>query len=121
MELSSDDGFTGLTQSSFSQESLNFFNFEDLFGLEESLIASESPVAAELDIISEPRASLSLQEPLPLCERNISLVSDKKLEERKEKRIPENTKINTNWALRVWDDWAKERIIKLETFLKTND
>lgn len=30
------------------------------------------------------------------------------LEELKEKRIPENTKTNTEWTLRAWNDWAKE-------------
>ena len=32
-----------------------------------------------------------------------------KLEQRKDGRIPTNTKHNTNWAIRVWKDWAFER------------
>ena len=40
--------------------------------------------------------------------RNISLISDEELEQRKENRILLNTKRNTAWAVRAWKEWADE-------------
>ena len=39
----------------------------------------------------------------------IVIVDDEELEKRKASRIPQNTRINTSRAVRVWSEWAEER------------
>ena len=34
---------------------------------------------------------------------------DEELEKRKASQIPQNTRINTSRAVRVWSEWAEER------------
>ena len=41
--------------------------------------------------------------------RMIAIVDDEELEKRKASRIPQNTRINTSWAVRVYSEWSKER------------
>ena len=41
--------------------------------------------------------------------RNISLINDEELEQRKENRILLNTKRNTAWAVLAWKEWVDER------------
>jgi hypothetical protein len=36
-------------------------------------------------------------------------ISDRELDQHISTRIPKNTERQTEWALRVWRDWAKER------------
>ncbi|CAB4002217.1 Hypothetical predicted protein, partial [Paramuricea clavata] len=40
--------------------------------------------------------------------RNITLVADYELEKLKETCIPNNTRINMNWAVRTWKEWAEK-------------
>ena len=43
----------------------------------------------------------------------IAIVDDEELEKRKASRIPQNTQINTSWAVRVnlvWSEWAGGRL-----------
>ena len=35
-------------------------------------------------------------------------IVDGELQKRKESRIPQNTRTNTLWAVRVWFEWAEE-------------
>ena len=46
--------------------------------------------------------------------RNIVVVCDNKVEKRRESRIPANTKVNTSWAVRCWEEWAVERNVKVK-------
>ena len=36
--------------------------------------------------------------------RNIIVVCDNEVEQRRESRIPANTKVNTSWAVRCWEE-----------------
>ena len=40
--------------------------------------------------------------------------SDPKFEERKASQIPQNTRINTLWAVLVWPEWAEGRTQRLD-------
>ena len=40
---------------------------------------------------------------------NIVVVYDNEVEKRRQSRIPTNTKVNTSWAVRCWEEWAVER------------
>ena len=46
--------------------------------------------------------------------RNIVVVCDTEVEKRRESRIPANTKVNTSWAIRCWEEWAIERNLKVK-------
>ena len=48
------------------------------------------------------------------CGRNIVVVCDTEVEKRRESRIPANTKVNTSWAVRCWEEWAIERNVKVK-------
>ena len=50
----------------------------------------------------------------PEHRRKILLVTDEQPENIKESRIPKNTKSNTNWAVGVWHDWARERNARIK-------
>ena len=39
----------------------------------------------------------------------ITIVDDRELQKRKASRIPQNTRTNISWAVRVWFEWAEER------------
>ena len=56
----------------------------------------------------------------PEHRRKILLVTDEQPENIKESRIPKNTKSNTNWAVGVWHDWARERNARIKE-LGVND
>ena len=56
----------------------------------------------------------------PENRRKTSFVTDQQLENIKESRILENTKSNTNWAVDVWHDWARERNARIKE-LGVND
>ena len=53
--------------------------------------------------------------------RNITVISDSELEERKDSRIPANTRMSTTWATGVWKDWAAERNRKVTTAHSTEE
>ena len=42
------------------------------------------------------------------------VVCDNEVERRREFRIPANTKVNTSWAVRCWEEWAVERYVKVK-------
>ena len=46
--------------------------------------------------------------------RNIVVVCDNEVEKRRESRIPANTKVNTSWAVRCWEEWAVECNVKVK-------
>ena len=46
--------------------------------------------------------------------RNIVDVCDNEVEQRREFRIPANTKVNTTWAVRCWEEWAVKRNVKVK-------
>ena len=46
--------------------------------------------------------------------RNIVVVCYNEVEKRRESRIPANTKVNTSWAVRCWEEWAVERNVKVK-------
>ena len=48
------------------------------------------------------------------CGRNIVVVCNTEVEKRRESRIPANTKVNTSWAVRCWEEWAIERNVKVK-------
>ena len=45
----------------------------------------------------------------------IAIVDDEELAKRKASRIPQNTRTNTSWAVRVWFEWAEERNDLIQT------
>ena len=45
---------------------------------------------------------------------NIVVVCDNEVEKRREPRISANTKVNTSWAVRCWEEWAVERNVKVK-------
>ena len=47
--------------------------------------------------------------------RNIVVVCDNEVEKRRKSRISANTKVNTSWAVRCWEEWAVERNVKVKT------
>lgn len=106
---SDEDDLSGLTQNTFLPESFlpDFDLFRDILQTENADLFDKecsSTTATGLGEESETRR--------PIYTRNISLVTDKELETRKESRIPENTKQSTTWAVHVWKDWAEERNVK---------
>ena len=42
------------------------------------------------------------------------VVCDNEVEKRREPRVPANTKVNTSWAVRCWEEWAVERNVKVK-------
>lgn len=118
---SSDDELMWITQNTFSQESgLGFPEFDFTF-----LLANET----------EPELPLSVENKKPEQKnpcRKIALVTDEDLEKLKDNRIPENTKINTNWAVSTWKEWAEtrnlttkfypaEKVVKLDVLELSNE
>ena len=45
---------------------------------------------------------------------NIVVVCDNEVEQRRESRILANTKVNTSWAVRFWEEWAVEPNVKVK-------
>ena len=58
---------------------------------------------------TEPELTLSVENKKDEPKRKIALVTDEDLEKLKDNRIPENTKINTNWAIKTWEEWSQTR------------
>lgn len=114
MNSEDEESLAGLTQNTFLRAPLvPSFNLLDgildlgdgIFGQYATEYAADLEKDKDLDevIVEEVKCGK------PQDKRNISLVTDKQLENFKDTRIPENTKRNTTWAVRVWQDWAKER------------
>ena len=83
-----------LTQSTFSQEPFSpELNLEELVGDFREVSERDS---VEVEKQENPG-------------RNIVVVYDNEVEKRRESRIPTNTKVNTSWAVRCWEEWAVER------------
>ena len=111
---SDDDDLSGLTQNTFkANDVFNQWGYEIFsdtlqtessldFGVEEQKLSSKN--TSECFVVEGPCALETVR-----SKRAISLVTDEELEQRKDGRIPTNTKHNTNWAIRVWKDWAFER------------
>ena len=88
-----------LTQNTFSQEPFSpELNLEELVGDFREVSERDS---VEVEKKENPG-------------RNIVVVCDNEVEKRGESRIPANTKVNTSWAVRCWEEWAVERTEKLK-------
>ena len=88
-----------LTRNTFSQEPfIPELNLEELVG--------DFREVSEQDSIEVEKKEY--------CGRNIVVVCDTEVEKRRESRIPANTKINTSWAVRCWEEWAIERNVKVK-------
>ena len=83
-----------LTQNTFSQEP-----FSPELNLEES-VGDFREVSERDSVEVEKKENPG---------RNIVVVCDNEVEKRRESRIPANTKVNTAWAVRCWEEWAVER------------
>ena len=93
-----------LTQNTFSQEPFSpELNLEELLGDFREVIERNS---VEVEKKENPG-------------RNIVVVCDNEVEKRRESRIPANTKVNTSWAVRCWEEWA-ERNVKRNVKVKKN-
>ena len=46
--------------------------------------------------------------------RNLVVVCDNEVEKRRESRISANTKVNTSWAVRCWEECVVERNVKVK-------
>ena len=88
-----------LTRNTFSQEP--FFPSLNL----EELVGDFRKVSERDSIEVEKKEN---------CGRNIVVVCDTEVEERRESRIPANAKVNTSWAVRCWEEWAIERNVKVK-------
>ena len=87
-----------LTQNTVSQEAFSpEFNLEELLGDFRKVSDRDS---VEVEKKENPG-------------RNIVVVCDNEVEKRRESRIPANTKVNTSWAVRCWEEWAVERNVKV--------
>ena len=88
-----------LTQNSFSQEPFSpELNLEELVGDFEEVSERDS---VEFEKKENPG-------------RNMVVVCDNEVEKRRESRMPANTKVNTSWAVRCWEEWAVERNVKVK-------
>ena len=87
-----------LTQNTFSQEAFSpELNLEELLGDFREVSDRDS---VEVEKKENPG-------------RNIVVVCDNEVEKRRESRTPANTKVNTSWAVRCWEEWAVERNVKV--------
>lgn len=105
MDSSDEDIY--ITQNRFCQESvlpnIDFDSLDEVLGNVE--LEAENENLIESDLQSKTNVELKCSK----VSRGISLVDDNELERRKLTRIPQSTKINTNWAVRTWSEWAEER------------
>ena len=46
--------------------------------------------------------------------RNVLVVCDNEVEQRRKSRIPANTKVNTTWEVRCCEEWTIERNVKVK-------
>ena len=88
-----------LTQNTFSQEA-----FSPELNLEE-LLADFREVSERDSVEVEKKENTG---------RNVVVVCDNELEQRRESRIPASTKVNTSCAVRCWEEWAVERNVKVK-------
>ena len=120
MDYSSDENdLTGLTQNVFSRQTCSgeLDDFSDI--LESEWWNLENPKQAELN--ASERCAGCDENPVVEGSRNIPVVTDAELKERKDLRIPANTRMSTSWATRVWKDWAAERNKKVKTAHSTEE
>ena len=88
-----------LTQNTFSQEPFSpELNLEELVGDFREVSERDS---VEVEKKENPG-------------RNIVVVCDNEVEKRRESRIPANTKVNTSWAVRCWEECVVERNVKVK-------
>ncbi|CAB4012276.1 allene oxide synthase-lipoxygenase -like [Paramuricea clavata] len=116
MSSSDEADLSGLTQNVFLNDtsqtaSTDFDLFSDILSLE--TINNENIGGVKDGVQNVPvirNEETLFRPPVSVPKRNIALVTDEELiNERKDARIPNNTKLSTSWALRVWNDWAVER------------
>ena len=88
-----------LTKNTFSQEP-----FSPELNLEE-LLADFREVSERDSVEVEKK-----QNPW----RNIVVVCDNEVEQRRKPGIPANMKVSTSWAVRCWEEWAVERNVKVK-------
>ncbi|KXJ09291.1 hypothetical protein AC249_AIPGENE8774 [Exaiptasia diaphana] len=77
--------------------------------VEELLTAEEQSSNNEVDDLYEFVFGKESETAVEIPSRVITKMNDAEVEERNQARIPLNTKKSTAWAVRTWDDWAKER------------
>ena len=78
------------TQNTFSQEPFSpELNLEELLGDFREVSERDS---VEVENKENPG-------------RNTVVVCDNEVKKRREPRIPANTKVNTSWAVRCWEEW----------------
>ena len=105
--LSDSESELFVTQSSFSGSTsieLSENNFESLFAGANNEKAVDNFNLRTEDLLTD------LSTDKEDSGREITAVSGKEIQARNEARIPQNTKNETSWSTRVWDDWARERI-----------
>ena len=104
--LSDSESELFVTQSSFSGSTsieLSENNFESLFAGANNEIAVDNFNLRTEDLLTD------LFTGKEDSGQGTTTVSDKEIQARNDKRIPQNTKRATSWSTRVWDDWVTER------------
>ena len=87
------------TQNTFSQEPFSpELNLEELLGDFREVSERDS---VEVENKENPG-------------RNTVVVCDNEVKKRREPRIPANTKVNTSWAVRCWEEWPVEPNVKVK-------
>ena len=104
MESDEDDFLlSGLMQNTFL---LNRIILDDEQGI---IIASISESENSDFVDCKESTSANTSHAASTNKRNISMISDEEFEQRKESRIPLNSKHNIAWAVGAWKEWADER------------
>ena len=118
MESGENESLAGLTQSTFlAPPSVTTCDlFEGIFEAQNFDASSTTCVG----FASNREFNDPLEYRRPEHTRKISLVTDEQVENIIESRIPKNTKSSTNWAVGVWNDWARERNARIKE-LGVND
>ena len=120
MACSRDEDLIGLTQNNFTREKFipEFDVFSDILASEECRDVGTEQV--KVNTAKQP-AGGDKERTLKYTtiNRNVSLITDKELERRKDARIPENTEMTFAWAAGVWRDRAAEWNSKATTTVST--
>lgn len=105
-DIDEDDDDMFITQNTFRTESSEslFPDFNILLFDDVQAEIKQSPAAPFIEE-NEPLGNTEIVCP----KRNINLVSDQDLERAKATRIPKGTKSTTDWSVKTWNEWAKER------------